>query len=57
MITFAHALNHEVLSIYEHDGRGYNNRISVRVTGDVANGYNECHIAGALPTVTLTVDI
>ncbi|MEY9590685.1 hypothetical protein ABIA06_002976 [Bradyrhizobium yuanmingense] len=52
-IAFAHALGREVLSVYEHEGRRYN-RISVRVTGSIINGYDfesECHVAGALPSI------
>lgn len=52
-IAFAHALGREVLSVYEHEGRRYN-RIRVRVTGSITNGYDfesECHIAGTLPSI------
>lgn len=52
-IAFAHALDREVLSVYEHEGRRYS-RIRVRVTGDIANGCdfdNGCHIASALPSI------
>lgn len=46
--AFAYALGREVPGVYEQGGRRYN-RITVRVTGSITNGYDfesECHIAG-----------
>ncbi|KRQ02885.1 hypothetical protein AOQ71_34325 [Bradyrhizobium manausense] len=50
-VAFAHALRREVLSLYEHETRGYN-RIRVWVNANWASGYdsdNQCKVGGSLP--------
>ncbi len=51
--AFAHGLRRDVLSVYEHETRGYS-RTSVSVRGNDANGFDydhNCRISGSLPSM------